>query len=138
MAFSVGFGGGLLAGRMWNRSSTVASASGEAIDTPGPICSMGDFTTNLSGLDGGIVSFSVALETSGAKALEILQQENWKMRITNEILLVTKGKTAGELRNAEGVLELAEEIKQSINSMVPASKEQVPVKRVLFQSFVLQ
>ncbi|WP_024821723.1 MULTISPECIES: flagellar basal body-associated FliL family protein [Aminobacterium] len=138
IAFCVGFGGGLLASRFLLRPASVASASGVSIEEPGPVCNIGEFITNLSGVDGGVVSFTLALELSSPKALETLQKESWKMRITNEVLLVAKGKTASELRSAEGVLELAEEVKQGINVMVPPVKGQVPVKRVLFQSFVLQ
>ena len=135
--FGIGFGGGLMFGRTMAGSDSAGGDSNKVPD-PGPVVSVGEFTSNLAGTGRHIISFSLFLEAIDAKAAELLSSEGWHTRIRNEILLIVKDKVYEDLTSAEGALQLAEEIKRSLNSKLPAIKGEVPVARVLFESFVLQ
>lgn len=133
--FSIGFGGGIMVGRTWLNTEGSTSA---AIEEPGPVFVVGDFVANLSGAGNHIASFKLSLETSGPKALEMVGAANWVARIRNEVILLVKDRVFDELTTAEGIMQLAEDIKRTINAMMPSVRDKAPVVRVLFEGFVLQ
>ena len=135
--FGVGFGGGLILGRTMAGTESLNNAVGRVAE-PGPIVSIGEFTSNLAGSSRNVISFSVALETIDARAIDIINSPGWNLRIKNEVLLIVKDKIYEDLTSAEGTLQFAEEIKRTLNSQLPNVKGEPPVARVLFESFVLQ
>ena len=126
-----------MAGRTW-LSPEKGPSSSATFEEPGPVFFVGDFLSNLAGGGAHVASFKVSLEMSGPKAFEMISSPNWLARIKNEILLLTKDRVFEDLTNAEGVISLAEDIKRTINAIMPPAKDKVPVVRVLFEGFVLQ
>ena len=135
--FGIGFGGGLMFGRAMAGGDSPAGENGRVPD-PGPIVPVGEFTSNLAGSGRHVISFSVSLEAVNIRAAEVVSSPGWHVRIRNEILLVVKDKKFEDLTSAEGALQLAEEIRRSLNSQLPSVRGEVPVVRVLFDSFVVQ
>ena len=133
--FSVGFGGGIIVGRTWLNPDGAASVK---IEEPGPVYFVGDFITNLAGAGGHVANFKLALETSGPKAMEMVALPSWLSRIRNEVILLAKDRIFDDLTSAEGIVSLAEDIKRTINAMMPSVRNKAPVVRVLFEGFVLQ
>lgn len=133
---AVGFGGGLFFGR--SPSQEGASLDTKKVSNPGPIVSVGEFTSNLAGSGKHVISFTVSLETINDKAAELIGSAGWLLRIKNEILLIVKDKVYEDLTSAEGALQFAGEIKRAMNAQLPEIKGEVPVVRVLFETFVLQ
>ena len=118
--FGAGFGGGLVLGR------TMASGDGAAVETrqvgaPGPIVSVGEFTSNLAGAGRHVITFTLSLELLNEKAVEVVQAPGWLLRIKNE-----------------GALQFAGDIKRTLNSILPENKGEPLVVQALFESFVLQ
>lgn len=134
--FVLGFGGGLLAGRTF--LSSEGSSPSAKIEEPGPVFFVGDFISNLSGAGNHVVNFKLSLEMEGAKSIEMISSPSWLARIKNEVILLTKDRVFEELTSAEGIMNLAEDIKRTLNSLLPPVKEKPPVVRVLFEGFVLQ
>jgi flagellar FliL protein len=137
MLFGAGIGGGIIWGR---KSNNYDDGSGEKkIAAPGPVVSIGEFTVNLAGAGGNrILSFSVSLEALNAKTGDMIKSQNWLPRIRNEILLVGKDKIYEDLTKAEGVIQFGEQIKKTLNTILPHTRGEVPIVRVMFESFVLQ
>lgn len=109
------------------------------VEDPGPIVSIGEFTSNLAGAGRHVISFAVSLEVLPAEELApLIQNPGWLLRIRNEVLLLAKDKVYDDLTNAEGTLQFANDIKRVINSILPDVKGEAPVVQVLFESFVLQ
>jgi len=135
--FGVGFGGGLVFGRTMAASSDSADESSR-VPQPGPIVPIGEFTSNLAGSGRHVISFTVSAEVSNARAVDTINSAGWHSRIRNEILLIVKDKIYEDLTSAEGALQFAEEIKRTLNSLLPQVRGEAPVIRVLFESFVLQ
>lgn len=134
--FALGFGGGLLAGRTFLSSDE--SAPSKKIEEPGPVFFVGDFISNLAGTGNHVVNFKLSLEMEGPKSMEMVSSSSWLARIKNEVILLTKDRVFEELTSAEGIMNLAEDIKRTLNSILPPVKEKPPVLRVLFEGFVLQ
>lgn len=135
--FGAGFGGGLMLGR------TMASGDGgggesSPIKNPGPIVSVGEFTSNLAGGGRHVISFTLSLELLNEKAVEIVQAPGWLLRIRNEVLLIVKDKVYEDLTSAEGTLQFAGDIKRALNSILPEIKGEPVVVQVLFEALVLQ
>lgn len=135
--FGAGFGGGLMLGR------TMASG-GDSVEeerqvkAPGPIVSIGEFTSNLAGPGRNVVSFTLSLELLNDKAAEIVQAPGWLLRIKNEVLLIVKDKVYDDMTSAEGALQFAGDIKRTLNSILPEIKGEPLIVQVLFEAFVLQ
>jgi len=135
--FGVGFGGGLVLGRTM-AANVDSPGDGSRVPEPGPIVTIGEFTSNLAGSGRNIISFAASVEAFNARAADIINSAGWHLRIRNEILLIVKDKIFEDLTSAEGALQFAEEIKRTLNSLLPQVKGEPPVVRVLFESFVLQ
>ena len=134
--FGAGIGGGIFFGR---RFSSADDGSGSVkIAVPGPIVSAGEFTVNLAGAGNRILSFSVSLEIVSAKAENVIMTQNWTPRIRSEILLIAKDKVFDDLTKAEGVVQFGEQVKRTLNTVLPRINEEVFVERVMFDTFVLQ
>jgi flagellar FliL protein len=138
IVFGVGFGGGLVIGRTMAGGGGDSGGAATSVAEPGPVIPIGEFTSNLAGSGRHIISFSVAIEALNARVIEIVNSVGWHSRIRNEILLIVKDKIYEDLTSAEGALQFAEEIKRTLNSMLPQVQGETPVVRVLFETFVLQ
>jgi flagellar FliL protein len=135
--FAAGIGGGIYFARnMLNSNDGTGDAKAAAV--PGPIVSVGEFTINLAGNGNRIANFTVSLELLNAKISETIKEQNWAPRIRNEILLIAKDKVYEDLTKAEGVVQFGEQIKRILNTILPLTKGEVPIVRVMFESFVLQ
>ncbi len=137
VSFALGMGGGILAGKTWF-SGTSGAAKTMQDQPPGPVFALGDFTANLAGSDNHVISFNLSLEMSSAKALEGVQNEAYKARVKSEILLAVKDCQYEDLKSSEGVMELSEDLRKKLNSILPQIKGSVAVNRVLFQGLVVQ
>ena len=133
--FGVGFGGGLAVGRMWTPGG---ESGGATVPAPGPIVSIGEFTSNLAGTGRHIASFTVSLEASSSRAADTIASHGWFLRVRNEVLMIIRDKIFEDLTSAEGTLQFAQEIKRALNALLPSDRGEVPVVQVLFESFVLQ
>jgi flagellar FliL protein len=137
--FGVGVGSGMFFGRSLNSAGN-KTEQGSATTTaaPGPVLSVGEFTVNLAGTVNRMLSFSVSLELLNAKADDMIKSQKWETRMRSEILLITKDKMYEDLTKAEGVVQFGEEIKRTLNKVLPSLKGEMPVVRVMFESFILQ
>ncbi len=135
LLFSVGFGGGIMVGRTWLNPEGSTSVT---IEEPGPVYFVGDFIANLSGAGNHVANFKLSLEISSDRVMEMVSSASWVARIRNEVILLVKDRVFDELTTAEGIMQLAEDIKRTINAMMPSVRDKAPVVRVLFEGFILQ
>ena len=135
LLFSVGFGGGIMVGRTW---LNLEGSTSVTVEEPGPVYFVGDFIANLSGAGNHVANFKLSLEVSSDRAMEMVSSASWVARIRNEVILLVKDRVFDELTTAEGIMQLAEDIKRTINAMMPSVRDKAPVVRVLFEGFVLE
>ena len=135
--FGAGIGGGIILGRELN-NNVDGTGNAKTVAAPGPIMPLGEFTVNLAGNGNRVASFSVSLETLNAKIDDTIKSQNWTPRIRNEILLIAKDKVYEDLTKAEGVIQFGEQIKRTLNTILPLAQGETPVVRVMFETFVLQ
>ena len=137
--FGAGFGGGLVLGRSMTPSDDNAVSTSKVIQNPGPVVSIGEFTSNLAGAGRHVISFGLSLElTEKEGAAALIQTPGWLMRIRNEVFMLVKDKVYDDLTSAEGTLQFAGDIKRSLNHMLPDVGGEPPITNVLFESIVLQ
>ena len=137
--FGAGFGGGLILGRTMAPKDENPIGAGKVIQNPGPIVSIGEFTSNLAGAGRHVTSFGLSLELvekEGAAAL--IQTPGWLMRIRNEVFMLVKDRVYDDLTSAEGTLQFAGDVKRALNKMLPDVGGEAPIQNVLFESIVLQ
>ena len=137
--FGAGFGGGLILGRTMAPEDTNAVGTVRVIKDPGPIVSIGEFTSNLAGAGRHVISFGLSLELvekEGAAAL--IQTPGWLMRIRNEVFMLVKDRVYDDLTSAEGTLQFAGDIKRALNAILPDFGGEAPIVQVLFESIVVQ
>ena len=137
--FGAGFVGGLFLGRTMAPKDTNEIGTGRVIQNPGPIFSIGQFTSNLAGAGRHVLDCTLALELiekEGASAL--IQSPGWMNRIRSEIFMLIKDRVYDDLTSAEGALQFAGDIKRSLNRMLPDVGGEAPVVNVLFESMILQ
>ena len=111
--FGAGFGGGLILGRTMAPEDTNAVGTAKVIQDPGPVVSIGEFTSNLAGAGRHVISFGLSLELvekEGAAAL--IQTPGWLTRIRNEVFMLVKDRVYDDLTSAEGTLQFAGDIKR--------------------------
>ena len=134
--FAAGIGGGMFFGRSFGGGDS--GAGDMSVAPPGPIIPAGEFTVNLAGPGNRLLSFNISLEILDAKVDEMIRTQNWLPRMRNEILLLAKDKVYEDLTRAEGVVQLGEQIRRTLNIILPNSEGEVPIVRVMFESFILQ
>jgi len=135
--FVAGIGGGIYFGRSFVSADNIPDNANENA-VPGPILPVGEFTVNLAGTGNRISSFSISLEILNAKTNDMIKEQNWMPRIRNEILLIAKDKVFEDLTKAEGIVQFGEQIKRTLNKILPLSKGETPIVRVMFETFVIQ
>ena len=137
VALLLGVGGGIYVGMsFFGKPEPVGGPS--AVMALGPVVPVGDFTVNLSDKEPHIVKTTIAMEVLSEKGVVVLADPGWLVRVRNEIVLVIKDRRLDDLRSAEGVLELAQDIKRRVNAILPLTEGQPPVVRVLFEDFISQ
>ena len=137
--FGAGFGGGLLLGQSMAPKDENEIGQGKVIQNPGPIVPIGQFTSNLAGPGRHVLDCALSLELvekEGASAL--IQTPGWMTKIRSEIFMLMKDRVYDDLNSAEGTLQLAGDIKRSLNRMLPDVGGEAPIVNVLFESVILQ
>jgi len=137
LLFAAGIGGGIYFGRSLNKVADDGSGNVQ-IAAPGPVLSIGEFTVNLAGPGNRMLSFSVSLESINARADERIRTQNWLPLIRNQILLLAKDRVYEDLTRSEGVIQFGEQIKRTLNTVLPTLNGEVLIVRVMFESFVIQ
>ncbi len=134
----VGAGAGIFLGGKILKQPKYVTSPERQVEMPGPMVNVGDFTVNLADREPKIVRFKLVLELNSPKALNLFSESGWQSRIKNEVILAMKDRFYDDLRTAEGILEASQDLTRRINAMMPLMDGRTPVKRVLFEEFMLQ
>ena len=134
----LGIGGGVFLGiKFFGSPQTIHDTSGD-FSKPGAIINLGDFTVNLADKEPHIARFNLALELADPTLVTEFSDEGWISKMKNEVILTCKDRYYDDLRTADGVMALAQDITKRLNAILPAFKGGLPVRSALFQEFILQ
>lgn len=131
----IGVGGGIMVGKKFFGSS--AQAEKEVLP-PGPMMPLGDFTVNLADVAPHVARFKITVELSSEKVPQKISVPGWDSRIKNEIIMTVKDCRYNDLKSAEGMQTLAQNIRGRLNAILPKTDGQVAINRVLFEEFIVQ
>lgn len=137
----IGFGGGIAIGRLMIVEGSKPMQK-ETVKSY-PLCDLGEFKIALPGskyVEGHLVSFEPVLELQNEQVAETLNKEEyWRAVFRNEVLSEVMSHNVEAFRTPEGMLDLAAAIEKRLNAVAPAfSTGEVPIRRVLFESFIMQ
>lgn len=132
-----GLGGGIYFGYRYLTPRQPA-AGGETVPDPGPMMDMGQFTANLADPEIHIVKLRVTLELEGPKVSERLADPGWTVRMKDEILRTLKNQRYDNIRYAEGMEMLKQDLRSRLNAMLPKIDSKAALKGVLIDEFLVQ
>jgi len=138
ICLALGVGGGIFLGMKFFGNPQPLNDVPSSVPKPGAILNLGDFTVNLADKEPHIVRFNLALELADPSLVTTFSDEGWLSKMKNEVILTCKDRYYDDLRTADGVMALAQDITKRLNAILPAFKGNLPVKNALFQEFILQ
>jgi flagellar FliL protein len=132
-----GIGGGLYAGLKYFSSPPEITEEAQ-IPTPGPMLDLGQFTSTMADPETHVVRVKVTVELSGPNVLTKLADPGWNVVMKDEILKTLKDQRYDNVRYAEGMEKLKQDLKSRLNAILPRVDDSAAVHRVLFDEFMTQ
>jgi flagellar FliL protein len=133
----VGIGGGLYAGLKYFSSPPEITEETQ-IPNPGPMLDLGQFTSTMADPEIHVVRVKVTVELSGPNVVTKLTDPGWIVMMKDEILKTLKDQRYENVRYAEGMEKLKQDLKSRLNAILPKTDGNAAVKRVLFDEFMTQ
>jgi flagellar FliL protein len=132
-----GIGGGLFAGLKYFSSPPEITEETQ-IPNPGPMLDLGQFTSTMADPEIHVVRVKVTVELSGPNVVARLTDPGWTVMMKDEILKTLKDQRYDNVRYAEGMEKLKQDLKARLNAILPRVDNSVAVGRVLFDEFMTQ
>jgi len=133
-----GIGGGLFVGLKYFSSPPETTTREVEIPNPGPMVDLGQFTSTMADPEVHVVRVKVTIELAGAGVAARLTDPGWIVLVKDEILKALKDQRYDNVRYAEGMEKLKQDLKVRLNSILPRVDDKVAVNRVLFDEFMTQ
>jgi flagellar basal body-associated protein FliL len=99
---------------------------------------LGQFTSTMADPDIHVVRVKVTIELSGPNIALRLEDPGWTVMMKDEILKTLKDQRYDNVRYAEGMEKLKQDIKSRLNAILPRIDDNAAVNRVLFDEFMTQ
>jgi flagellar FliL protein len=133
----VGLGGGLYAGLKYFSASPETTRE-VPIPDPGPMLELGQFTSTMADPEVHRVVVKVTVELESPNVSMRIVDTGWIVIMKDEILRTLKDQRYDNVRYAEGMEKLKQDLKARLNSILPRVDDKAAVKRVLFDEFLTQ
>ncbi|MDR1137319.1 MAG: flagellar basal body-associated FliL family protein [Synergistaceae bacterium] len=133
----VGGGGGLYVGLKYF-SAPPETTKEVQIPDPGPMLELGQFTSTMADPEIHRVVVKVTVELESVNVLTRLADPGWSVMMKDEVLRTLKDQRYDNVRYAEGMERLKQDLKTRLNSILPRVNDTTAVKRVLFDEFMTQ
>jgi flagellar FliL protein len=131
----VGLGGGLFVGLKYF-SSPPETTTEVQIPDPGPMLDLGQFTSTMADPEIHVVTAKVTVELEGPDVITRLADPGWGIMMKDEILKTLKDQRYDNVRYAEGMEKLKQDLKVRLNAILPRVGDKAAVRRVLFDEFM--
>jgi flagellar FliL protein len=131
-----GIGGGLYVGLNFFEAS--APSAEEQIPDPGPIIELGQFTSTLADPETHVVRLRVNIELSGTETELRLAGQGWQIMMKDEIMRTLKDQRFNNIRYAEGMEKLKQDLRARLNTILPRVDGKAAVNRILFDEYMVQ
>jgi flagellar FliL protein len=133
----IGIGGGVFVGLKYFSSPPEITKEAQIPD-PGPMLDLGQFTSTMADPEIHVVKAKVTVELSGPNVVTRLTDPGWNVMMKDEILKTLKDQRYDNVRYAEGMEKLKQDLKARLNAILPRVDDNVAVNRVLFDEFMTQ
>ncbi|MDR1916556.1 MAG: flagellar basal body-associated FliL family protein [Synergistaceae bacterium] len=108
------------------------------IPDPGPMIDLGQFTSTLADPEVHVVKLKVMLELSGQNVTLRLVDPGWIVKLKDETLKTLKDQRYDNIRYAEGMEKLKQDLKARLNVILPRVDGNAAIDRVFFDEFLVQ
>jgi flagellar FliL protein len=136
-ALIVGIGGGVFVGLKYFSSRPEITKETQ-IPNPGPMLDLGQFTSTMADPESHVVKVKIIVELSGANVATRIADPGWNVMMKDEILKTLKDQRYDNVRYAEGMERLKQDLKTRLNAILPRVDDNIAVNRVLFDEFMTQ
>ena len=133
----VGLGGGLYAGLKYFSAPPDTTKEVEITD-PGPMLELGQFTSTMADPEIHVVTAKVTVELENPDVLMRIADPGWSVMMKDEVLKTLKYQRYDNVRYAEGMEKLKQDLRSMLNAILPRVDGSVAVNRVLFDEFMTQ
>ena len=110
----------------------------ETVADPGPMIDLGQFTSTLADPETHVIRLKITAELGGAAVAERLVDPGWTVMMKDEIMKTLKDQRYNEVRFAEGMEKLKQDIRARLNAILPKVEGKSAVNRVLFDEYMVQ
>lgn len=132
----VGLGGGAYVGMKLFKGDPV---TGEIqVPDPGPMLDLGQFTSTLADQDVHVVKLKATAELTSQKVVERLTDPGWLVMMKDEVMKTLKDQRYDNIRHAEGMEKLKQDLRTRLNAILPRVEGKVSVNKVLFDEYMVQ
>ncbi|MDR3278967.1 MAG: flagellar basal body-associated FliL family protein [Synergistaceae bacterium] len=134
----VGIGGGLYVGLKYFSAPPETNSKEVQIPDPGPMVDLGQFRSSMADPEVHLVSVKVTVELASVGVATRLADPGWLVMMKDEILKTLKDQRYDNVRYAEGMEKLKQDLKVRLNAILPRVDDKAAVNRVLFDEFMTQ
>ena len=132
-----GVGGGAYVGLKYFKPEPPAVTEPQIPD-PGPMVELGQFTSTLADKEMHVVKLKITVELSGPKVAERLAAAGWTLKMKDEVMKTLKDQRYDDIRFAEGMEKLKQDLKTRLNAILPRVEGSASVSKVLFDEYMVQ
>ncbi len=132
-----GVGGGVYVGMKYFKPEPVVLTDPQIPD-PGPMVELGQFTATLADKEMHIVKLKITVELTDQKVSERLAAAGWTLMMKDETMKTLKDQRYDNIRFAEGMEKLKQDLKTRLNSILPRVEGKPAVNKVLFDEYMVQ
>lgn len=133
-----GIGGGIFIGSTFFQPP--APIAEDEVPTPGPIIDLAQFVSTLADPETHVVRLNMAIELSSPEVDSKIgeNREGWILSMKDEILRTLKDQKFNNIRYAEGMEKLKQDLRARLNSILPRHEGRAAINRVMFNEFMVQ
>ncbi len=132
----LGIGGGVMIGLKFFKPANPDVS--QAVQPPGPMFPLGDFTVNLADPTPHVARLRITLELSSAKVPEKITDPGWLSLCKDEVIRTLKSFRFNDIRYPEGMTRAQQDLRARLNAILPTVEGDVAIRRVLFEEFMVQ
>ena len=110
----------------------------DTVPDPGPMVDLGQFTSTLADPETHVIRLKITAELASAAVAARLVDPGWTVTMKDEIMRTLKDQRYNDVRFAEGMEKLKQDIRARLNAILPKVEGQSAISRVLFDEYMVQ
>lgn len=131
-----GIGGGVYVGMSFFQPA--APVAEDVVPDPGPMVELGQFVSTLADPETHVVRLNITVELSNPEVQLKIAGPSWVVMMKDEVLKTLKDQKFNNIRYAEGMEKLKQDLRARLNLILPRVEGTAAVNRILFDEYMVQ